>query len=121
MSVKHANRIKIKRAYEPAAKGDGVRILVDRLWPRGISKTAAQIDLWLKEIAPSDALRKWFGHDPAKWTEFRKRYFRELEKKSEAVAQLEQFVKKGKVTLVYGAKNEEHNNAVALKDYLETI
>jgi uncharacterized protein YeaO (DUF488 family) len=113
--------IKLKRAYEPPKKSDGLRILVDRLWPRGVSETAAQIDLWLKEIAPSDRLRKWFGHDPSKWTEFRRRYFRELGKSTEAVARLKQFVSKGNVTLVYGAKDERHNNAVALKEYFESI
>lgn len=121
MSPKRIGSIKIKRVYELPDKGDGMRILVDRLWPRGVSKTAAQIDLWLKEIAPSNALRKWFGHDPAKWAEFRKRYSRELEKNSAAVAQLKQFVNKGKVTLVYGARDEEHNNAVALKEHLESM
>jgi uncharacterized protein YeaO (DUF488 family) len=113
--------IKLKRAYEPAEKSDGLRVLVDRLWPRGISKSTAQIDCWLKEIAPSDALRRWFGHDPSKWSEFRKRYVRELEKRSEAVAQLKQFASQGTVTLVYGAKDERHNNAAALKEYLESI
>ncbi|MGE5305190.1 MAG: DUF488 domain-containing protein [Alphaproteobacteria bacterium] len=113
--------IKLKRAYEPPEKSDGLRILVDRLWPRGVSKIAARIDLWMKETAPSDALRKWFGHDPSNWNEFRKRYFRELEKRPETVAQLKLFVNRGTVTLVYGAKDEGHNNAVALKEYLESI
>jgi len=121
MSAKRMVTIKLKRAYEPPEKSDGLRILVDRLWPRGVSKTAARIDLWLKETAPSDALRKWFGHDPLKWSEFRKRYFRELEKRPEAVAQLMQHASKGVTTLVYGAKDERHNNAVALKEYLESI
>jgi uncharacterized protein YeaO (DUF488 family) len=121
MSPKRIGTITIKRVYEPRAKSDGARVLVDRLWPRGVSKSAAQIDLWLKEIAPSDALRKWFGHEPSKWNEFRKRYFGELEKRPEAVAQLRHFVSKGKVTLVYGAKDKRHNNAVALKGYLESM
>jgi uncharacterized protein YeaO (DUF488 family) len=121
MSPKRMATIKLKRAYEPPEKSDGLRVLVDRLWPRGVSKTAARIDLWLKETAPSDALRKWFGHDPSKWNEFRSRYVRELANSSEAVGQLKQFVSKGTVTLVYGAKDERHNNAVALKEYLESI
>lgn len=121
MSPKRMGTIKLKRAYEPPEKGDGLRVLVDRLWPRGVSKQSAHIDHWLKEIAPSDALRKWFSHDPSKWNEFRKRYVRELEKRPEAVAQLKQHVGKGVTTLVYSAKDEQHNNAVALKEYLESI
>jgi uncharacterized protein YeaO (DUF488 family) len=121
MSSKRTSTIKLKRAYEPPKKSDGSRILVDRLWPRGVSKAAAHIDVWLKEIAPSDGLRKWFGHDPGKWNEFRTRYAGELAKHSESVAQLRQFVSKGSVTLVYGAKEERFNNAVALKEYLESI
>ncbi|MGH7572580.1 MAG: DUF488 domain-containing protein [Gemmatimonadota bacterium] len=112
--------LKLKRAYEPAESGDGFRILVDRLWPRGVSKSSARIDLWLKEIAPSTTLRKWFGHDPAKWTEFRRRYFRELDQNREAIEEIQGHVRRGTVTLVYGAKDEEHNDAVALKEYLET-
>lgn len=111
--------LKLKRAYEPAEPGDGFRVLVDRLWPRGISKSSARIDLWLKEIAPSTALRKWFGHDPAKWTKFRDRYFRELDKNRDAVELLQGRMLLGVVTLVYGAKDKEHNDAVALKEYLE--
>jgi len=110
--------IKLKRAYQPARKDDGFRVLVDRLWPRGLTKQAARIDLWLKEIAPSAKLRKWFGHDPSKWSEFRKRYFRELEENHDTLAELENIVRKGRVTLVFGARDEEHNNAVALKEYL---
>jgi uncharacterized protein YeaO (DUF488 family) len=121
MSPKWKDTIKIKRVYEPPEKRDGFRVLVDRLWPRGVSKSSARIDLWLKEIAPSDGLRKWFGHEPAKWAEFRKRYVHELAKQPEAVAQLKQQVGKGAVTLVYGAKDEHHNNAVALKEYLESV
>lgn len=111
--------LRLKRAYEPAEPGDGFRVLVDRLWPRGISKSSARIDLWLKEIAPSAALRKWFGHDPAKWTRFRNRYFRELDKKRDAVELLQGRMHHRVVTLVYGAKDKEHNDAVALKEYLE--
>jgi uncharacterized protein YeaO (DUF488 family) len=112
--------IKLKRAYEAPEPSDGFRILVDRLWPRGVSKSTARIDLWLKEIAPSADLRKWFGHEPSKWTEFRDRYFRELENNSEALNELMVHLRHGIVTLVYGAKDQEHNNAVALKDYLES-
>lgn len=119
MASKRAGTIKLKRAYERPEKSDGLRILVDRLWPRGISKASAQIDLWLKDIAPSDALRKWFAHDASKWNEFRKRYAAELAKRPAAVAQLRQFISKGTVTLVYGAKEKHYNNAVALKESLE--
>ena len=112
--------IKLKRAYESAESTDGFRILVDRLWPRGVSKKAARIDLWLKEIAPSTQLRKWFDHDPAKWATFRNRYFQELKNNPDAVDQLLQHSHNGPVTLVYGAKDQDHNDAVALKDYLES-
>jgi uncharacterized protein YeaO (DUF488 family) len=116
---KSATDIRLKRAYEPVEATDGSRILVDRLWPRGISKKSAHIDLWLKEIAPSTQLRKWFGHDPAKWTEFRKRYFQELRGSSEPLEKLLKQIGHGTVTLVYGAKDEKHNDAVVLKDFLE--
>jgi len=112
--------IKLKRAYEVPEAGDEFRILVDRLWPRGVSKSSARIDLWLKEIAPSTALRKWFGHDPSKWAKFRDRYFRELDNNPQAIEQLMKHVRHGTVTLVYGAKDQEHNDAVALKEYLES-
>lgn len=111
--------LNLKRAYDHPEPADGFRVLVDRLWPRGVSKDAAQIDLWLKEIAPSTALRKWFGHEASKWAMFRERYFRELDKNPEAVAKFREQVPRGKVTLVYGAKDQEHNHAVALKAYLE--
>ena len=110
--------VKLKRAYEAPEPGDGFRVLVDRLWPRGVSKSSAHIDLWLKEIAPSTALRKWFGHDAAKWAKFRERYFRELDENRETVAKLLNQLQRGTVTLVYGAKDQEHNDAVALQDYL---
>jgi uncharacterized protein YeaO (DUF488 family) len=110
--------IRLKRAYAPPESDDGFRVLVDRLWPRGVSKNTARIDLWLKEIAPSAALRRWFGHDPAKWREFRARYFRELQKNGAAVEQLMAHVRHGTVTLVYGAKDQAHNDAVALKEFL---
>lgn len=112
-------KIKIKRAYDDPAKADGKRILVDRLWPRGVSKKSAKIDFWLKEVAPSNALRKWFGHDPKKWKEFQKRYRQELAKNKTAVLELKEHLRGRTVTLVYGAKDTEHNQAVLLKDYLE--
>jgi uncharacterized protein YeaO (DUF488 family) len=112
--------VRVKRVYVPSAADDGTRILVDRLWPRGVSKEKAAIDLWLKDIAPSTELRKWFGHDPAKWDEFRKRYFRELEGKAELVAELRRAGAKGTVTLLFAAHDEEHNNAVALAEYLRS-
>jgi uncharacterized protein YeaO (DUF488 family) len=112
--------IKIKRAYDDPAETDGERILVDRIWPRGISKKSAKIDLWMKEVAPSTALRKWFGHDTDKWEEFQKRYRKELDANERAVAELKEHLGKKTVTLVYGAKDTEHNQAVVLKDYLES-
>ena len=112
--------IRLKRAYEPSKKDDGFRVLVDRLWPRGVSKSSARIDLWLKEIAPSAALRKWFGHDPLKWDAFRARYFRELQKNPKAVAQLNEIIRNGPVTLLFAAKDQERDNAAALKEYLES-
>lgn len=113
-----AARLRIKRIYEPASRGDGARILVDRVWPRGISKEAAALTLWLKEIAPSASLRKWFGHDPARWTEFRSRYHKELGAKGEEIKRLRGLLRKGRVTLLYGAHDVEHNQAVALVEYL---
>ncbi len=112
--------MRLKRAYEPSKKDDGFRVLVDRLWPRGVSKSSARIDLWLKEIAPSAALRKWFGHDTLKWDTFRARYFRELQKNPEAVAQLNEIIRNGPVTLLFAAKDQERDNAAALKEYLES-
>ena len=111
--------IELKRAYETRSESDGYRVLVDRLWPRGVSKQDAKIDLWLKEIAPSTDLRKWFGHDPTKWDEFRERYHQELSNHPEVVKQLVDLVKQRHVTLIYGAKDEEFNQAVALKAYLD--
>ncbi|WP_214474662.1 DUF488 domain-containing protein [Mesorhizobium sp. dw_380] len=110
--------IAVKRIYEPPAPGDGQRVLVDRIWPRGFSKEHAALALWLKDIAPSDDLRKWFGHEPARWADFQKRYRAELDRNGEAVAQLRDLLGKGKVTLLYGAHDEAHNNAVALEGYL---
>jgi Uncharacterized conserved protein len=111
--------LRIKRIYEPSAADDGLRVLVDRLWPRGLKKEHAAIDLWLREIAPSDALRRWFGHDPEKWDEFRRRYQAELDQNGEAIAILRARGGKGRVTLLYGARDESHNQAVALKEYLD--
>jgi uncharacterized protein YeaO (DUF488 family) len=110
---------KLKRAYEKAAKGDGYRVLVERLWPRGVSKGEARLDEWMKEVAPSPELRQWFGHDPGKWAEFQKRYRQELKDKRDLVQQLKHKGEEETVTLVYGAKDEEHNAAVVLKGVLE--
>ncbi|HML04059.1 MAG TPA: DUF488 family protein [Candidatus Bathyarchaeia archaeon] len=112
--------IKIKRIYAQPAREDGHRILIDRLWPRGIAKENAKIDLWLKEIAPSDELRKWFHRDPEKWEEFRNKYENELKTKQGLLHKIKQFEKeKGTVTLLYSARNEKRNNAIALGDFLE--
>lgn len=111
--------LKIKRAYEKPENDDGKRILVDRLWPRGLTKEKARIDLWLKDVAPTTELRKWFGHDPDKWKEFQKRYHQELRNNREPVSILFEQLKKGVVTLVYGAKDEEHNEALVLKEWLK--
>ena len=112
-------KIQIKRVYDEPSAADGTRILIDRLWPRGLSKAKAQVDLWLKDIAPSTPLRQWFGHDPGKWEEFKKRYKDELDHNSEAVAQLRALLAQGTVTLLYGAKDKEHNDAVVLQEYVE--
>jgi len=111
--------VHVKRAYEPPEAGDGYRVLVDRLWPRGLSKEAAKIDVWLKELAPSAGLRSWFGHDVERWNEFRERYWQELEEQQAALEALAGRANDGRVTLVYAARDTEHNNAVALCDYLE--
>ena len=113
-----ASHVKLKRSYEPAAESDGVRILVDRLWPRGVSKANAAIDRWLKEIAPSTALRQWFGHDPARWQEFRRRYRQELQQHATALEEIAEQARNGTVTLLYGTRDEAHNNAVVLRDLL---
>jgi len=110
--------IRIKRAYTKPARSDGYRVLVDRIWPRGVSKDEAQLDDWMKDVAPSSKLRKWFNHDPDRWDEFKHRYFDELEDKSEKLHVLRNKAKTGRITLVYSAKDEEHNNAVALKENL---
>jgi uncharacterized protein YeaO (DUF488 family) len=112
--------IRIARVYEAPGKSDGWRVLVDRLWPRGLTKKAAKADEWMKDIGPSDALRKWFGHEPERWVEFQKRYRAELTKKKDLVAHLRQAEREhGTVTLLYGAKDEEHNQAVVLCDVLK--
>ena len=112
-------RIRLKRAYDPPSPDDGVRILVDRLWPRGLARDAAKVDHWLKEVAPSAELRRWFGHDPDRWPEFRKRYRAELVRNAAAVAALRELMKAARpVTLLFAAKDVAHNNAVALKEFL---
>jgi uncharacterized protein YeaO (DUF488 family) len=111
--------IKIKRIYDPAAVEDGYRVLVDRVWPRGVRREEAAIDLWLKDAAPSVELRRWFGHRPELWPEFRQRYFRELEAQKEVLAPLLEEAEKRTVTLLYGAKEERFNNAAALREFLE--
>jgi uncharacterized protein YeaO (DUF488 family) len=112
--------IKVKRIYESPTPGhgDGKRILIDRLWPRGLRKNEVIIDYWMKEIAPSSELRKWFGHDPAKWEEFKKRYRLELEGKKELLEEVRRDAGRGTVTILYGAKDTEHNNGVVLKEFL---
>ncbi|CEJ11670.1 hypothetical protein BN1110_01965 [bacterium YEK0313] len=112
-------RPKIKRAYVPASPDDGARVLVDRVWPRGVSRKAAALAAWSKDIAPSTGLRKWFGHDPARWPEFRARYRSELAAHPERVAALRAMLREGPVTLVYGAHDEERNNAVVLAEWLD--
>ena len=111
--------IHLKRAYDPAGKRDGLRILVERLWPRGVAKEAAKIDLWLKDLAPSSELRKWFQHDPEKWGEFCRRYHQELKEKEDLLQLLKYRTEEGTVTFVYAAHDTEHNSALALKLYLE--
>src|SRR5262245_19900114 len=111
-------RIAIKRIYEPAARQDGFRVLVDRLWPRGISREKARIDLWLREIAPSNELRRWFNHDPKKWKIFYSRYRAELREKRDLITSLKQQAQRGRVTLLYSAQDEEFNQAVALRQFL---
>lgn len=111
--------IKIKRIYDPASPKDGKRILIDRLWPRGIKKDDAKIDEWLKDIAPSNELRQWFSHDPSKWEEFKRRYKKELKNKSEMLEMIREKAKISTITLLFAAKDIEHNNAVVLKEILE--
>lgn len=110
--------LKLKRAYDPASKTDGTRLLVERLWPRGLSKAKLRVDAWLKDVGPSTELRKWFSHDPEKWSRFRTRYFRELDSQPNAWRPIVSAARRRRVTLVYSSHDEQHNNAVALKDYL---
>jgi uncharacterized protein YeaO (DUF488 family) len=116
---KRATMIKLKRVYENPSPDDGLRVLVERLWPRGLTKERAAVDLWLKDVAPSPELRKWFGHDPAKWEQFQKRYAAELKEKKDAVNLLKRKSKEGMVTLLYAARDQEHNGALMLKKVLE--
>lgn len=118
---KMRHELRLKRVYETPNKDDGVRILVDRLWPRGLTKERAKVDLWLKEIAPSTELRKWFGHDPKKWRSFRGRYQTEIKHHAEQLNLIKSKVKEGAVTLVYGARDQARNEAIVLKQLLETI
>ncbi len=113
-----ASHIRIKRAYEPSAHDDGARVLIDRLWPRGVKKEALALDQWAKELAPSTELRQWFGHDPARWQEFRQRYAAELRPHADLLESLRTLARKGPITLVYGAHDEAHNNAVAMRGFL---
>lgn len=108
--------VHLKRAYSPPSADDGIRVLVDRLWPRGLRKSAAAIDEWFKEVAPSTELRRWFGHDPSRWDEFRRRYRAELKRKAELVDELRAIARAGPLTLVYAARDELHNEAVVLRD-----
>lgn len=110
--------LKLKRAYDEDSPTDGTRFLVERLWPRGVSKAALHVDRWLKEVGPSTELRKWFSHDPAKWPEFRTRYFRELDAQPDAWRPIVSAARRGTVTLVYSSHDTEHNNAVALQEYV---
>lgn len=114
-----SSRIWLRRAYDPPTRNDGHRVLVDRLWPRGVRKVDAAIDEWCPDVAPSDELRRWFGHDPARWEEFRTRYRTELDDRREHLDRLVERTAKGRVTLVYGARDVEHNNAVVLRQVLE--
>ena len=111
--------IKLKRAYEKPAKDDGERILVERLWPRGVTKAKAKLDLWLKDVAPSTELRKWFGHDPDRWIEFRQRYRKELKQKADQIKLLRRKAREGTITLIYAARDEVHNGALVLKQFLQ--
>ena len=112
---------RVKRVYDEPTKSDGRRVLVDHLWPRGLKKNEAQIDEWLKEIAPSTRLRKWFGHDPARWKEFKKKYAAELDGQRDQVEKLAREASKRRITLLFSAKDTQHNNAVALKEYIEKL
>jgi uncharacterized protein YeaO (DUF488 family) len=113
-----ASHVRLKRVYEPPSPEDGVRVLVDRLWPRGLRKADAAVDRWMKDVAPSTELRQWFGHDPERWQEFRRRYARELQQHSTSIGELRELVRHDTVTLVFGARDEEHNDAVVLREVI---
>ena len=113
-----AENIRLKRAYDSASSGDGARILIDRLWPRGVRKADAAIDVWAKDIAPSTALRRWFGHDPARWHEFRRRYSEEIHRRRNRLDELRTLAQEGRITLVFAARDEAHNDAVVLREIL---
>lgn len=112
------NMMKLKRVYEKPEKADGTRILVDRLWPRGLTKAKARVDIWLKDLGPSTELRQWFGHDPKRWKEFRTKYRRELKDKDELLGVIRKEARRGTVTIVYGARDTEHNEALLIMEYL---
>jgi len=112
-------KLQVKRVYDPPARSDGRRVLVDRVWPRGLTKEAAKLDAWVKDVAPSAELRKWFGHEPSKWDPFKRRYFRELASREAALTELLGAPSDRTLTLLFGAKDSTHNNAVALKEYLD--
>ena len=118
MSRITASRVRLKRAYEPPAASDGTRVLIDRLWPRGVRKDAAALDLWLKGIGPSTELRKWFGHEPSRWAEFRRRYADEIAQKPQLLAQLRDIARQGVLTMVYSAHDEQHNDALVLQELI---
>lgn len=110
--------IRLKRAYAPASAEDGIRILVDRLWPRGLTKAEAAVDRWIRDLAPSSDLRRWFGHDPSRWEEFRREYARELRMRRELLEEVRSLAQQGRITLLFGARDETHNDAVALREVL---
>lgn len=114
-------KISMKRSYDPVSPSDGTRVLVDRLWPRGVQKQTLHLDLWLKDVAPSSELRKWFSHEPEKWDQFQERYFHELDTNKAALEPLLKIIQKSDVTLIYSTKDAEHNNAVCLKKYIEKL
>ena len=113
-----AGNVRLKRAYEPVSGADGTRVLVDRLWPRGVSKEDAAIERWMKELSPSTELRRWFGHDPARWQEFRRRFAEEVRRHPEELEELRALARQGPITLVYAAHDKEHNDAIVLRDVL---
>lgn len=118
MSRIAASRVRLKRPYEPPAASDGTRVLIDRLWPRGVRKDAAALDLWLKDIGPSTELRKWFGHEPSRWAEFRRRYADEIAQKPQLLTQLRDIARQGVLTMVYSAHDEQHNDALVLQELI---